>query len=340
MLNKSKTGKQRKANNQQETFGAGFKAYDPDVFDLIALHFWTDRRRQPKGITVQLGKAPINARWSTMTVNSRRTRARCLEEGRNMGVRLKLDQLVIDADPRNYSSGQSDSFLKLCFEYGLNANEWPRVLTGSGGFHCYLGLPEGSLVRETLKDFPGIEFKSIGRQVVAAGSRHPNGEFYRWSPDYPSIRAALPMVPRALLQAIRRPIYTPREGGDGGVYDADQLALMLSALDVEAFRDHEDWLQLMFACHHATAGAGEEVFVRWSTSDPDYDDHDEVIAARWRSCGSSKRHAITYRTLNMILRRHGARHLVPIPDDEFPDVAPSRRLGKVKAPRVIGKVKP
>ena len=108
-----------KANDNQEAFGMGFKAYDPDVFDLIALHFWTDTRRMPKGTTVQLGKAPIDTKWSTMTVNSRRTRARCLEEGRNMGVRLGPSQLVIDADPRNYSDGCSNSFFQAMFHIWL-----------------------------------------------------------------------------------------------------------------------------------------------------------------------------------------------------------------------------
>ena len=194
-------------------------------------------------------------------------------------------------------------------------------------------------MRETFKVPGQSDSKSAGRQVVAAGSRHPNGRYYRWSPDHPSIRAGLPTVPTALLQAIRRPINAPREGGGGGPYDADRLTVMLAALDVEAFRKHEDWLQLMFACHHATAGDGEQEFVRWSTSDPNYDDHQEIIAARWRSCDTSKHEVITYRTLNMILRKHGAGHLVPVPDDEFPEVAPSRCLGKVKPPRVIGRVK-
>ena len=256
-----------------------------------------------------------------------------------MGVRMKPIQLVIDADPRNYPA-HSDSFLKLCSQLNLNENEWPRVLTGAGGFHCYVAVPEGVRIRETLKDFPGIEFKSKGRQVVAAGSRHPNGKYYRWSPRFPSVRGGLPMVPPALLEVIRRPIHSTPDSHCSGVYDPHQLEVMLAALDVEAFREHEDWIQLMFACHHATAGAGEAVFVTWSTSDPIYDDHDEIISSRWQSCGKSERELITYRTLNMILRKHGAGHLVPPDDREFPDIAQPRHLGKVKPPTVIGKVKP
>ena len=129
-------------------------------------------------------------------------RRRCLAELRNMGIRLKPNQLVIDIDPRN---GGDEGFEKLCFDIGLDPDQWPCVLTGSGGRHYLLALPEGVSVVEMLDDYPGVEFKSIGRQVVAAGSRHPNGKLYRWSRKHPDIRKGVPMVPTNLLNAIRRP---------------------------------------------------------------------------------------------------------------------------------------
>lgn len=322
----------------QLAFGDGFSAYDADAFDLIALRRWSEVRINKQGLVTELGKVPIDASWATMCIDSRRTRERCLKQHRNMGVRLRRNQVVIDVDPRNFKANR-DSFLALCRKFGLRPENWPRVVTGANGFHCYLALPSGVRIKESLCDFPGVEFKSAGRQVVAAGSRHPNGRYYKWSSEHPAILAELPMTPEVLLQAITRAPYAPRIGSDRGVYDAARLASMLAALDVEAFRDHADWLQLMFACHHATAGAGEEVFVRWSTSDVNYDDHDEIIAARWRSCGRRTQDIITHRTLHMILRKHGAGHLVPLSEDEFPDVARPRPMGNAKHPRVVGEVK-
>ena len=319
-------------------FGDGFKVYDPDLFDLIALHFWSDTTRNKRGRVTEIGKAPINASWSTMDVNSRRTRARCLAEGRNMGVRLKPTQLVLDVDPRNKGDR---GFQRLCFNLDLDPDEWPRVLTGSSGWHCYMALPEGVPVQETLDGYAGLEFKSIGRQVVAAGSRHPNGNFYRWSQEHPSIRAGLPMIPTVLRNLIRRRTHTRTEAGECGAYSVELLAKMLERLPVKKFRDQDKWLRLMFACHHATAGNGEHAFVLWSVSDPDYEGHEEGISKRWQSC-RDKVNAITYRTLNQFLREHGAGDLVPpraVSDDEFPAIAARRTLGKVARPTILGRVR-
>ena len=68
-------------------FGVGFKSYKPSAFDLIALR--------------QRDKISINRHCTTVSIDSRRTVLRCLEQGLNLGVRLRADQLVIDVDPRH-----------------------------------------------------------------------------------------------------------------------------------------------------------------------------------------------------------------------------------------------
>ncbi|WP_206212416.1 hypothetical protein, partial [Pseudomonas viridiflava] len=49
--------------------------------------------------------------------------------------------------------------------------------------------PADVSLMDSLQDYPGIEFKSFGRQVVATGSVHPGGQkevdpekadYYRW----------------------------------------------------------------------------------------------------------------------------------------------------------------
>jgi Bifunctional DNA primase/polymerase, N-terminal/Primase C terminal 2 (PriCT-2) len=291
-----------KPNNM---FGVGFKSYKPSGFDLIAL-----RSRE---------KIPLNAGWAIMPVDSRATVLRCLVEGLNLGVRLRADQLVIDVDPRN---GGEEGFDKLCIKLKyMTGHEWPRVDTGSGGWHCYLALPHSFAVKEQLEEFPGVEFKSIGRQVVAAGSIHPNGNPYKWAFTCPDIRDGLPKAPKALLDLIRKPFVRTR-GVEPGKYDNDQLKAMLAGLDVDKFNAHDKWLNLMLACHHATAGDGDIAFIDWSTSAHGYADHEDVIQKRWDSIRDDVAHAVTYRTLHKILRDHGAGHLIPardVDDDEFPD---------------------
>ncbi len=303
----------------KDRFGAGFERYDSDLFDFLVLHRWNRRKVLFKGAVKPLGKAPIAANWTTIPIDSKATRRRCIAEGRNMGIRLRPDQLVIDIDPRN---GGTAGFSSLCFDIGLDTRTWPKVLTGSGGGHYYLRLPPDFAVTETLDDYPGVEFKSVGRQVVAAGSRHPNGRLYRWASNSPSPHRA-PMPPVTLLNAIRRADIGSNGGGDGGQYSPDQLALALARLDVTEFQDHGDWLRLMFACHHATDGDGEAVFVDWSASDPQFAGHSAIVSKRWRSCRNKAR-AITYRTLNKILRDHDAADAQVAPDvadDEFPGIA-------------------
>src|SRR3546814_20165080 len=67
---------------------------------------------------------------------------------------------------------------------GRSLDAWPTVMTGSGGRHHYMIVPEGFLAMDSVADFPGIEFKGHGRQVVAPGSSHPNtGKPYVWIAD-------------------------------------------------------------------------------------------------------------------------------------------------------------
>ena len=301
----------------QGTFGTGFERYHPAKFDFLALNKWNARKRLKTGRVIDLGKAPIAYNWTTLRPASRAIRKACLAELRNMGIRLRANQLVIDVDPRN---GGTESFAMLCHDLGLDAGEWPHVITGSGGDHFYVRLPDGFAVEESVDGYAGIEFKSVGRQVVASGSRHPNGRLYRWdrSDGQARIEAGLPLAPTVLLNLIRQ--QDRRNGATGGgQYTVAQLKTALAGLDPIAFRDEKAWRTLMFACHHATSGDGESVFVDWSASDPQFAGDSDRVIKRWRSCGE-KTNAITYLTLNMILRAHDAAdaQVAPtVPDDEF-----------------------
>jgi len=53
----------------------------------------------------------------------------------------------------------------------------------------------------------------------------------------------------------------------------------IGKLDPTEFREYDDWLRLMMACH--AAGIDCEDFVAWSTADPDYTDAGESIRRLW-----------------------------------------------------------
>ncbi|MEM9765610.1 MAG: bifunctional DNA primase/polymerase, partial [Pseudomonadota bacterium] len=202
----------------------------------------------------ELGKRPVHKDWTNRPHDNDEALARMARGEGNVGVRLTSTDLVIDFDPRNdsgrYPTGDHDEFMLW---HGLDPTDWPTVRTGSGGLHYYLKKPADLHVLDAPKDFPAIEFKTRGRQVVAPGSVHPKGRTYRWIelPDDLWLEGA-PQAPDALIEAARRPDRarsTTLPGG--GVYGPEELATMLEALKPEDYREHSDWLELMMACHHA-----------------------------------------------------------------------------------------
>ena len=63
-----------------------------------------------------------------------------------------------------------------------------------------------------------------------------------------------------------------------------------------SYSSQDEWLTLMMACHHATDGEGSEEFIRWSTQDPEYADHQNIIRMRWDSLHANRDGQITYKT--------------------------------------------
>lgn len=282
-----------------------FEAYRTGGFTLIPLHHHADETTDKKGVVRKNGKRPIHPNWTRREYSTEAVIKEAGQSNRNLGVRLTSSQLAIDVDPRN---GGNEGFTDLCLSIGLDPSIFPHVITGSGGSHYYLSKPDDILIRDTLKDFKGVEFKSKGRQVVAAGSIHPDTkQFYRWNEDAPPL-SEIPAAPSELLDLIKRPEHS-KDVTPGGQYTPEQLARALEALPPEDFRKHDDWLQFMMACHHATQGEARREYIEWSTSDPMYKDHAEVIGRRWDSLHSDKMDGITYRTLNHYLQKYGASNL-------------------------------
>lgn len=228
----------------------------------------------------QRGKSPRDPRWLVAPYQPADI-ARAISSGANIGVRLSETQLVIDYDPRNDPSN-GEVLTRLAAQFGLDLDACPQVRTGSGGLHFYLRLPVGVRVVNGIEDYLGVEFKSFGRQVVSAGSKHPNGSFYSWDICSPPLTLA-PAAPDALLEAIRRPEKNaPVEGGEVSV---EQIERCLALLDPTDFQGHDKWLSLMMSCHSGTSGDPEarEAFIAWSTRDPRYAADGDQIRYRWNS---------------------------------------------------------
>jgi hypothetical protein len=276
---------------------------------------------------VKRGKSPSDPNWTGRDYSSFDATAH-MAAGGNVGVRLSACDLVVDVDPRNFPDGETldtdNPLRRLCAAVGLDPDAYPTVVTGSGGLHLYMTKPTDVALLDTHPDYPGVEFKSRGRQVVAAGSVHPDTcVSYVWDPLGMGLPASgAPSAPSALVELARRPTAAASTGG--GQYDAAELATMLGRLDPTDFKDQEKWLQMMMACHHATDGDGRQEFIDWSTGDPAYADDAGRIGARWDSLHRAEERggpAVTFKTLHKFLTDSGAGEAIPraAAADDFAD---------------------
>jgi hypothetical protein len=307
-------------------------AYPMDRFQFLALysydarHVRKDKKGRPipspktgKPVMILDGKRPLANRWSTMDLPpSAAILKEAMDQNYNVGIRLTAAQLVFDVDNRH--DGER-GWRNLCADFGLEEEAFPKVITGSGSSHFYCSKPPAIKIVGSLdhiddvkpdkekgidgyRRYAGVEFKSVGQQVVAAGSIHPETKkHYVWDTLHPPVKR-MPSCPDHLLEAITRSEVDYAMTGGGNI-TPEQLQSMLANLKPEDFASNEGWFKLAAACHHATAGEGREVFLDWSRGDPRYA-HSGSIGTRWDSFDKKREAAITGRTLNKVLRDSGA----------------------------------
>lgn len=294
---------------------------------LIPLHTWNavDNRGRPRG------KTPREGAWQARDYESSEVLELAVRHGLNVGVRLSADWIVLDVDPRNFPEGH-DSLTELVKEVGLDLGAAPHVLTGSGGHHYYFRKPADVKVLDSLETYPGVEFKSAGRQVVVPGSIHPNGNTYRWDDFAPNPEES-PQLPDNLLRLISRATRAHGEAAGFGELTPEMLAETLEQLDPEGYQDHDEWLTLMMACHHATAGEGRQEFIDWSTQDAEYQDHSWIIGRRWDSLhanpsGGRRGRPVTVKFLHKVLQAAGGEVARVQPEDDFEAYEDPAELGQ------------
>lgn len=277
-----------------------------DDFELIPLHLWNKETLDDDMEVVFWGKRPLGNDWTKKPINMARLRA-LVRKGHNFGVRLKKGQLVVDVDPRNFPEGR-DVWAEFQAATGLKPEDNVTVRTGSGGYHVFLNVPKDFKKHNQHPDFPGIEFKSYGQQVVAVGSLHPEtGKPYELIGDHwMFMQDASPEV-IALAGQIRK----DRASTGGGELSAEQLEQILENLDVADFATNDKWEPLLFSIHDATGGCSmaRDIFDAWCARGVGYTDD---VTTRWDSLDTSKEVRMGIGTLKKIAGDLGATKAVNV----------------------------
>ncbi|GGA62215.1 bifunctional DNA primase/polymerase [Sphingomonas psychrolutea] len=269
-------------------------------YDLIPLTGRAELRNGKPG-----GKQPAVSNWRLVAPLEPNEAADHMAMGKNIGARLAPTDLVLDVDLRN---GGDVSLARLSTDLGIDFDDHPFVITGSGGRHIYLIKAADMAVAGKIVGYEGIDIKTHGGFVVAAGSVHANGKAYRWNDDPLAVPlSSIQAAPEGLLDLIKRSAVS--SDVEPGQFDADQLATMLAKLDVTEFQEEVKWRELMMASHHATGGAGVDVFLDWSLADPRYASSADEIRMRWNSL-DVKPNSIKVGTLFKALTDAGHRDVV------------------------------
>ncbi|MDN5420655.1 MAG: bifunctional DNA primase/polymerase [Pseudomonadales bacterium] len=298
---------------------------------LIPLRKWdsVDTKGRPRG------KTPRDGAWQAKQYDSLEVQAIVKKVGINAGVRLPAGIMVLDVDPRNFGGtddpenlAQVDRLAELVKDTGLDLSSSPHTITGSGGHHYWFKKPEDVTLMDSLQDYPGIEFKSLGRQVVAAGSVHPGGQkvvdpakanHYRWNDLSPPLED-MPDLPGTLLNLIRRPTRVHGDTFGGGELTPEMLAETLEQIDPADYAEQSIWQDIMMASHHATHGEGRQEFIDWSTGDSEYADHGWLIGRRWDSLHmetSRGGRPVTVKFLHKLIQEAGYEVARTPPEDDF-----------------------
>jgi len=210
--------------------------------------------------------------------------------------------LVVDVDARN---GGIDSYTKLIENCPDILNCGYIVETGSGGGskHLYFRVPDGVKLQSHLNEYKGIDFKISG-YVVGEGSHHKSGNKYKSVFGSPS---DITIAPDSLIELLKpSEIQRPVANDNQSEISESQLEDMLSFVDPDC--DHETWIKIGMAIHHATNGASFKIWDNWSSNGKKYP-NSEQLNIRWHSFGKSANPA-TAGTLVHLAKEGGYVHQI------------------------------
>lgn len=284
----------------------------------LKIHFEHDRQLIPiTKVEPYIGKKPLHNNW-TKRAYTRKEIRQYSKKGFNLGWLLGPNDLVIDIDKKSDGLNSIDVLLD---SIGLDIDDltlnFPTVKTGGGGLHIYTKY-DGPKIKETYKDFPGVEFKTQGRQVIIPGSlHHEQQQLYKWAKLSPYTEQPDSIPPELQEWLLNRRQSKGNPSYPSDTKQASNVALgALGSIPVEEFRGNEDWFGLMASFHYVTDGKGLDQFLKWSLSDPMYQDQESVIRLRWKSLTTDRPDPITSNLFFNTLNEYDPKSYTKLKQDE------------------------
>jgi hypothetical protein len=151
-------------------------------------------------------KHPWLLKWQeTATYDEKMVRSWLLEHPfANFAVLTGLKTVVLDLDVREGKDGIAELYA-LATSAHQNVPATVSVISGSGATHLYFNVPLEIDQLQKPKGTKGIDFQGIGKAAIAPGSRHINGNYYRFVPGLSPSEVAVANVPDWLLATMMRP---------------------------------------------------------------------------------------------------------------------------------------
>lgn len=256
---------------------------------------------------ISAGKHPSISHWQQVPVWSEEALESMIEHSITTGFGICVDDhLIIDIDPRN---GGDESFKKLCadMDMDLMALSGFTVATGGGGWHLYFTRPQGAFA-QSIEKYRGIDFKTNGF-VVGCDSIHKNGMKYERDKGFPCDMA---QAPDELLELLKRADVT-RALVSGQQVDITEKELLEIVMHIQGFDDYDQWVRVGMGVHHATQGAGIEIWDKWSQQSSKYNGD---LDAKWHSFGKSAV-VVTLGTLIHLAEESGWSRPITFSEDIF-----------------------
>lgn len=244
--------------------------------------------------------------------------------------------LVVDVDARNGGVASYENLIEKIPQVA-GADFIVKTGSGNGSKHLYFKAPVGIALKQNHEQYPGIDFKHSG-YVVGPGSEHVSGARYETLFGSPY---DISDAPQALIDLLVMPDFYRAEF-NGRTIDVNEqdIAAMLQAVSIEC--DYDTWIKIGMAVHHATHGAGLDLWDAWTKPSKHYAGIDS-LGKHWHSFGKSS-NPVTIGTLIHFAKDAGWKPAVtfkpvdyvePEPDDQGIDIA---GVDLLRPPGFVGEV--